>query len=293
MFDASDEVDEVDAEDVDDVDDVEDAIEPRASGAARQARRPGLTDRSLPPGLPERRSTPVPCAGAAGRAGGVPLPSDRPHLDGWRLGVAVLPTSPAPGFGGSCSGDRRRSVPDMDLDLLDDLTRLTHQLEAGQRIPQPRLRHRFQADRVGLSGHRHRLVGTGEELRFEPTARHPALQVLGAVYAAARLDPEHRGAVFGAVRRGLRWRGEVGPRLVEHLSDERSTANWSTLGGRDPVVWALAVLGLPPDTAERALVQARFRELVRLAHPDHGGATDDAAQRINELTEARRILLHR
>jgi curved DNA-binding protein CbpA len=41
----------------------------------------------------------------------------------------------------------------------------------------------------------------------------------------------------------------------------------------------------------RTDVQRRFRDLLREAHPDHGGATDDAAQRISELTEARRILL--
>lgn len=211
------------------------------------------------------------------------------------LGVTVLPTSPAPGFGGILLGGIAAAfVPDVDPDLVDDLTRLTHQLEAGQRIPQPRLRHRFQADRVGLSSYRHRLIGTGEELVFElDRSGTPEPQVLGAVYAAARIDPAHRSAVFGAVRQGLRWRGEIGARLVEHLSDDRSTTNWSTLGGRDPVLWALAVLGLAADTVERALVQARFRELVREAHPDHGGASDDAAQRINELTEARRILLRR
>ena len=211
------------------------------------------------------------------------------------LGVTVLPTSPAPGFGGILLGGIAAAfVPDVDPDLLDDLTRLTHQLEAGQRIPQPRLRHRFQADRVGLSSYRHRLIGTGEELVFElDRSGTPEPQVLGAVYAAARIDPGHRRDVFEAVRRGLRWRGEIGARLVEHLSDERSTANWSTLGGRDPVLWALSVLGLPPDTDQRALVQSRFRELIRLAHPDHGGASIDAAERINELTEARRILLRR
>ncbi len=38
-------------------------------------------------------------------------------------------------------------------------------------------------------------------------------------------------------------------------------------------------------------MQDRFRDLLRDAHPDHGGDVDDAAQRITELTEARRILL--
>ena len=38
-------------------------------------------------------------------------------------------------------------------------------------------------------------------------------------------------------------------------------------------------------------VQRQFRDLLRDAHPDHGGDIDDAAQRIADLTEARRILL--
>ena len=46
-----------------------------------------------------------------------------------------------------------------------------------------------------------------------------------------------------------------------------------------------------PNRPDRKVVQRRFRELLREAHPDHGGATDDAAKRIAELTEARRILL--
>jgi hypothetical protein len=131
-------------------------------------------------------------------------------------------------------------VADVEPDLLDDLTRLTHQVEAGQRIPQPRLRHRLQDDQVGLTGYQHRLVGTGEELLFELDRRGaPGPNVLGAVYAAGRIDAEHRPAVFAALRRGLRWRGEIGPELVGVLSDARSTTNWATLGGRDPVLWAL------------------------------------------------------
>jgi curved DNA-binding protein CbpA len=38
-------------------------------------------------------------------------------------------------------------------------------------------------------------------------------------------------------------------------------------------------------------VQKRFRRLVRLAHPDHGGGSVGAAERIAELTEARELLL--
>src|SRR6478752_7853697 len=132
------------------------------------------------------------------------------------IGVAVLPTAPAPGFGGLLLGGIVATfIPEVDPDLLEDLTRLTHQVEAGQRIAQPRLRHRLQDDRVGLSKCPHRLFGTGEELIFdlcESTSAEP--NVLGAVYAAGRLAPAVRPAVFAAMRRAMNWRGELGPEFV-------------------------------------------------------------------------------
>jgi curved DNA-binding protein CbpA len=58
------------------------------------------------------------------------------------------------------------------------------------------------------------------------------------------------------------------------------------------VAWALDLLGLAnghmPSKRE---VQKRYRELLRVAHPDHGGADEAAAERIADLGEARRILL--
>ena len=38
-------------------------------------------------------------------------------------------------------------------------------------------------------------------------------------------------------------------------------------------------------------MQKRFRRLLRTAHPDHGGESVGAAERIAELTEARELLL--
>ena len=40
-------------------------------------------------------------------------------------------------------------------------------------------------------------------------------------------------------------------------------------------------------------VQRRYREMLRSVHPDHGADADDAARRIAELAEARRILTSR
>jgi hypothetical protein len=209
------------------------------------------------------------------------------------LGATVLPTAPSPGFGGLLLGGVVATfITDVDPDLIPELVALTREVEAGRRIAQPRLRHRLQEDRVGLSPFRHRLLGTGEELHFDIDTRGSAApNVLAAVYAAGRIDAEHRSGVLRAIRRSIQWRGPVGSRLVAHLSDARGTADWALLGGRDPVVWALGVFALTPGSVDRDTVQRRFRELLRSAHPDHGGAVGDAAARIAELSEARRILL--
>ncbi len=209
------------------------------------------------------------------------------------LGVAVLPTNPAPGFGGLLlSGIVATFVDDVDPDLLDELLTLTHQLEAGRRIPQPRLRHRLQEDRIGLTKFRHRLIGEGEELTFEVDDRGaPEPNVLAAVYAAGRLEAADRPEVFGAVRRALNWRGELDEAFVAYVTGTRHASSWSVSGGGDPFLWALGVLGLAPGALADDAVQQRFRTLLREAHPDHGGDAADAAARIGELTEARRILL--
>jgi hypothetical protein len=56
--------------------------------------------------------------------------------------------------------------------------------------------------------------------------------------------------------------------------------------------WAMEVLGLHAGHAiERDDVQRRFRRLIRVAHPDHGGESVGAAERMAELSEARELLL--
>jgi len=224
------------------------------------------------------------------------------------LGKMTLPADPPPGFGGILLGGIvANHIGDIDPDLVPDLMRLTIELEEGRRIPQPRLRHRFQVDKVGLQRSRHRLVGQGEALHFEFDDPHgvPAQQVLAAVYAAGQLDPAVRRAVMAAVRRAVRWVGGAGDELISVLAGVGVGRPLSTHALENPRSWAIDVLGLgPPPSANggsgngdgdratrRAAVQRRFREQVRAAHPDHGGDADAAAQRIAELTEARRILL--
>ena len=201
------------------------------------------------------------------------------------LGREVLPVDPPPGFGSLLLGG-------IVAANIGELSRLLDDLEAGRRIAQPRLRHRFQVDRIGLARSRHRLVGQGDALDFELDEHGaPASQILGACYAAGRVDRAVRPVVMGVLRRAIRWWGPVGPALVGHLSGSSGASSWSVGAFADPAAWALGVLGFedgsPPGRTD---VVRRFRDLLRDAHPDHGGDRSAAADRIAELTEARRIL---
>jgi hypothetical protein len=213
------------------------------------------------------------------------------------LGRSNLPVTPAPGFGGLLLGGIVAGhMEELDPDLFDDLHRLTLQLQEGTRVPQPRLRHRFQQDRIGLTRSVHRLVGEGEDLAFELADKGAAAQhILAAVYAAGELPITARARVMDAIRKGMRWTGPLDGVFVTHLSGLDRGRDWSTEAFRDPVQWALGVLGLSVGVSvavpDRDDIQRQFRDLLRVAHPDHGGSIDSAAQRIADLTEARRILL--
>ena len=213
------------------------------------------------------------------------------------LGRSNLPVTPAPGFGGLLLGGIVAGhMEALDPELFDDLHRLTLQLQEGMRVPQPRLRHRFQQDRIGLTRSLHRLVGEGEDLAFEFEVKGAAAQhILAAVYAAGQLPLTVRGRVMDTIRKGMRWTGPLDHVFITHLSGLDRGRDWSTEAFRDPVRWAMGVLGLnegqTASVPDRGDVQRQFRDLLRVAHPDHGGAIDGAAQRIADLTEARRILL--
>lgn len=213
------------------------------------------------------------------------------------LGRLHLPTTPAPGFGGLLLGGIVAGhIEALDPDLFDDLHRLTLQLQEGMRVPQPRLRHRFQQDRIGLTRSVHRLVGEGEDLAFEFEEKGaPAQHILAAVYAAGQLPLTARARVMDTIRKGMRWSAPLDHDFVAHLSGLDRGRDWSTAAFRDPVQWALGVLALADAGVEavpgRGAIQRQFRDLLRVAHPDHGGDSDEAAQRIADLTEARRILL--
>ncbi|MDQ3574457.1 MAG: hypothetical protein M3378_12575 [Actinomycetota bacterium] len=208
------------------------------------------------------------------------------------LGDLYLPAEPRPGYGplllaavlGAHAGG-------LDDELREDLDRLIWDLELGRRISQPRLRHRFQTDVVGLDRSHHRLVRTGRAVVLELDDHGGRLpQVLGALYAATTLDGDFRPAAFRLLRRATRWEGEADGRLMRYLAGEGTALRPLPTSGDER--WALRVLGFPVETEPlRGDILRRFRRLVRDAHPDHGGLPAEAGAKIQELADAKRILL--
>ena len=218
------------------------------------------------------------------------------------IGRAWLPGSQdgtGPGFGGLLLGGVcARFGSELSGDLLGEVVQLVHELEQGQPVAQPRLRHRLQQDRVGLTRSRQRLYGSrpgsSDELSCELDSSRatPSQIVLGAAYAAGLAAPQVRDEALRAVRRGLAWRGDVGPALFAYLLSGQSSPK-PARALADPVGWALETLGFDRETEmpAEAAVRRGFREALRAAHPDLGAAETEAADRIAELSEARRILL--
>ncbi|MDJ0768819.1 MAG: J domain-containing protein [Ilumatobacter sp.] len=207
------------------------------------------------------------------------------------LGHLVLPVDPAPGFGGLLLGAViANHITGVPVESIGDVTRLIGEVENGARVVQPRLRHRFQVDRHGLSHSRHTMLGDGDDIEFDfATTGSDLAQVLGAVYALERLEPASRHVIAPVLRKAITWRGPIGPALVAHLAGAQS----STLAAMaDPMAWALDVLGFAPDAKQpsKREVTRHFRRRMRDVHPDHGGEALDASKAILDLNEARRIL---
>jgi len=215
------------------------------------------------------------------------------------IGRTLLPVDDSPGFGALLLGAIvAKYSQKIDPDLLEELEILSYQVEQGQRIPQPRLRHRFQKDRIGLTRSVHqleRLPNNKLHLNFEKQHEAPPQFVLAAVYSAGTLEPGPRGDVMRVIRRAIGWQGDADRDdvLLSHLSSHFERFALSSSSQADPVAWALEVLGFgaTDDVPEEEVLRKTFRSALRQAHPDVGGDSDDAADRIAELTEARRILL--
>lgn len=214
------------------------------------------------------------------------------------IGDSFLPTDPAPGAGGLLLGAVfARFSTDLDRDLHEDMLALMKEVERGDKIGQPRLRHRLQVDRVGLSRSRHRLVASADGLQFEfETAKGlPAQFALAAVYACESVPLERRRDVMEVMRRGLEWVGPVGPGLIDHLVGREVAMRFRSgafATASDPMIWAIGILELDgSDDIAPKDVQKSYRRLLRTAHPDHGAGETEAAERIAELGKAREILL--
>jgi hypothetical protein len=210
------------------------------------------------------------------------------------LGHMFLPIDPLPGFGGLLLGAVvAYFLPSFDDDFLPDLSRLVSQVERGDHIVQPRLRHRFQVDHVGLGSTVHRLIGDGDNISFELSdTQSPMQQVLGAIYATERFEATPRRAIAGLLHRAMRWDGPVGPSFITYLAGVTGSQVSQFAAFADPIAWSLDILGFAPGTLKpsKKEVTAHYRNRLIEVHPDHGGQADDASKLIAELGEARRIL---
>jgi hypothetical protein len=237
----------------------------------------------------------------------------RRHMPTRRVALesAHLPTTgAAPGVGlltGLVAEHRER----LDDEARALFLRLVDSARDGLRVPSIALRHRLQTDTHGLDRSRHRLLGEDGRLVLELDVHGPPVpQLLGAVLAASVLLPTPRGIALRAVRDAFEGRLEVadgivirrlahgvatlrpppaGVRVRSEAGDAHG-AEW--VGVPSERRWAMEVLGVRAHTAvTRTEVNRRYRRLLRDAHPDHGGSRDHAAERIAELSEARRLLL--
>ena len=94
------------------------------------------------------------------------------------------------------------------------------------------------------------------------------------------------------MNKAVKWRGDVGTDFISYLLS-RHDKFVADLGHDSSESWALKVLGFSDTNPDADEVKKQFRKLLRSTHPDTG--EDDSqvnvARRIQELTEARRILL--
>ena len=228
------------------------------------------------------------------------------------LGDRVLPTA-HPGYGPLLLGCvAATAVAGLDEEQAEALGSLLREARQGLSVPRRALRFRLQVDTEGLAHSRHRLLGEGQGLVVEVDVHghHPVPQLLGAVMAAAGMASYPRQLCLRAIETAIERPGVlpdgIAARWLTHVQQKpldfgfrpsaapgkgRAADVW--WGVPADIRWAMEVLGFSPGTApEREEVLRRFRRLVRLAHPDHGAAHGGAAERIVELGEARRVLLH-
>jgi hypothetical protein len=228
------------------------------------------------------------------------------------LGHRLLPTA-HPGYGPlllSCL--TAMTVAGFDEEQAEAFGVLLREARHGLLVPRRALRFRLQVDTEGLALSRHRLLGEGQGLvvELDVHGNHPVPQLLGAVMASAAMAAYPRQLCLRAIASAVERPGVLPEGITARLVTDVQQApfdftrarpaasgkGWASdlwWGVPADIRWAMEVLGLPPGAPpEREEILRRFRRLVRLAHPDHGAAHGGAAERIVELGEARRVLLH-
>jgi hypothetical protein len=198
----------------------------------------------------------------------------------------------------------------LDEEQLELLPRLLDDARRGLHVPRIALRYRLQTDVHGLDRSRHRVLGEDGRIVVELDVHGaPVPQVLGAVLAVSGSSMTSRDSGIQALRVVLagRFRFPSGVQIrrleygIPQIAPPLPGTHWDR--GRPPQElewagvpserrWAMEVLGLRAEMSiARDDVNRRFRRLLRDAHPDHGGARVEAAERIAELREARDMLL--
>lgn len=214
------------------------------------------------------------------------------------VGEGNLPMDSAPGLGGLLlAGIVAVNAEVLAEELRPGLHDLFQRLESGVSVPQPRLRHRLQEDRIGLTRSTHRLIG-GDLNRLEfdlAPLTSPEPQILAALYRSGEEPMPQRRTLFTLLRSATRWRGGNSPDLVDFLTGQESMHSVEQWAKGDPFNWALELLGFEKNLGnpDGRLVRRNFRRLLRGVHPDHGGSAMGAGARIQELKTARNILLGR
>jgi ribosomal protein S14 len=146
-------------------------------------------------------------------------------------------------------------------DYIPDIHHLLNEVEAGQRVVQPRLRHRFQIDRHGLSHSSHRLIGDGDDISFDfATTGTDLAQVLGAIYAVERLAPEHRRLIAPVMQKAARWRGPIGATMIAYFAGSQTTTLEALA---DPGGWAMQQKMRSPRRSARRCVTSTQTTVVK------------------------------
>jgi hypothetical protein len=199
----------------------------------------------------------------------------------------------------------------LDDDDRDDLAQLIRLAATGLDVPRIAVRHRLQRDTHGLDRSRHRVEQFGDRLVVElDTHGSPLPQLLGLVLAVSGLPQSARHTGLLVARQVLDGRnpfqrsGVFIRRLAEGVPYDIPWAPGATWRPGAPAAevawegidserrWAMEVLGIRAGTMlAKDDVNRRFRRLLRDAHPDTGAAGPGAAERIEELSDARELLL--